>query len=339
MALTKVTNDLLALGESTSSLNLPKGTTAQRPISPVAGMVRENTDDNVIEYYNGTEWKQVKSTVPPILVDYLVIAGGGGGSRYGGGGAGGYRNSYNNETSGGNSSSETSLTLEPLTTYTITVGSGGNGGNRTAGSTGSNSVFATITSIGGGHGSATDYTGVSEDGGSGGGGDNPTAGGLGVLGQGTNGGPAGYGAGASYVGTGGGGAGQAGQDNPSPNVAGNGGDGLASSITGSSIFRAGGGGGASYNCFDYSCTGDGGSGGGGEGTYWSNGASPEIPNGIAGTANTGSGGGAAMNGGSGVVILRLLTSQYSGATTGSPTVTTDGSHTVLTYTSSGTYTA
>ena len=37
--LTKVTNDLLALGENTSSLNLPKGTTAQRPSSPVAGMV------------------------------------------------------------------------------------------------------------------------------------------------------------------------------------------------------------------------------------------------------------------------------------------------------------
>ena len=45
------------------------------------------------------------------------------------------------------------------------------------------------------------------------------------------------------------------------------------------------------------------------------------------------------NGGSGVVILRLLTSQYSGTTTGSPTVTTDGSDTILTHTSSGTYTA
>ena len=77
--LTKVTNDLLALGENTSSLNLPKGTTAQRPSSPVAGMVRENTEDNVIEYYNGTEWKQVKSTIPPILADYLIVAGGGGG--------------------------------------------------------------------------------------------------------------------------------------------------------------------------------------------------------------------------------------------------------------------
>ena len=44
-----------------------------------------------------------------------------------------------------------------------------------------------------------------------------------------------------------------------------------------------------------------------------------------------------MSGGSGVVILRLLTSEYSGTTTGSPTVTTDGNYSVLTYTGSGTY--
>ena len=43
-------------------------------------------------------------------------------------------------------------------------------------------------------------------------------------------------------------------------------------------------------------------------------------------------------GGSGVVILRMLTSDYSATTTGSPTVTTDGSNTVVRYTSSGSYT-
>ena len=37
MALSKITNDLLNLGADTSSLNLPKGTNAQRPSSPVAG--------------------------------------------------------------------------------------------------------------------------------------------------------------------------------------------------------------------------------------------------------------------------------------------------------------
>jgi hypothetical protein len=35
----------------------------------------------------------------------------------------------------------------------------------------------------------------------------------------------------------------------------------------------------------------------------------------------------------------MATSNYSGTTTGSPTVTTDGSATILTFTSSGTYTA
>jgi hypothetical protein len=33
----------------------------------------------------------------------------------------------------------------------------------------------------------------------------------------------------------------------------------------------------------------------------------------------------------------MTTARYSGTTTGSPTVTTDGSDTILTYTSSGTY--
>ena len=43
-------------------------------------------------------------------------------------------------------------------------------------------------------------------------------------------------------------------------------------------------------------------------------------------------------GGSGVVILRMLTANYSGTSTGSPTVTTSGSDTILTFTGSGSYT-
>ena len=38
-------------------------------------------------------------------------------------------------------------------------------------------------------------------------------------------------------------------------------------------------------------------------------------------------------------IIRMPTASYTGNTTGSPTVTTDGADTILTYTSSGTYTA
>ena len=44
-------------------------------------------------------------------------------------------------------------------------------------------------------------------------------------------------------------------------------------------------------------------------------------------------------GGSGVVILSVPTANYTGTTTGSPTVTTSGSNTIIKFTSSGTYTA
>ena len=44
------------------------------------------------------------------------------------------------------------------------------------------------------------------------------------------------------------------------------------------------------------------------------------------------------SGGSGVVILRMPTTNYSGTTTGSPTVTTSGSNTILTFNASGSYT-
>ena len=82
--------------------------------------------------------------------------------------------------------------------------------------------------------------------------------------------------------------------------------------------------------------GAGGSGGGGNGNTTSNATS--------GSANTGGGGGGAGgatggNGGSGVVILSMPTANYTGVTTGSPTVTTSGSNTIIKFTSSGSYTA
>jgi hypothetical protein len=40
-----------------------------------------------------------------------------------------------------------------------------------------------------------------------------------------------------------------------------------------------------------------------------------------------------------VVILSIPTVNYSGITTGSPTVTSSGSNKILTFTSSGSYTA
>ena len=70
--------------------------------------------------------------------------------------------------------------------------------------------------------------------------------------------------------------------------------------------------------------------------------------GTAGTNGTGGGGGGSSSGalggdgGKGIVIMRILTSQYTGVTTGSspaPTVTTDGSYTVLKWTGIAYYTA
>jgi hypothetical protein len=45
------------------------------------------------------------------------------------------------------------------------------------------------------------------------------------------------------------------------------------------------------------------------------------------------------SGGSGVVILSIPTAYYTGTTTGSPTVTTSGSNTIVKFTASGSYTA
>jgi hypothetical protein len=40
-----------------------------------------------------------------------------------------------------------------------------------------------------------------------------------------------------------------------------------------------------------------------------------------------------------VIIISVPTANYTGVTTGSPTITTNGSNTVIKFTSSGSYTA
>ena len=42
---------------TTGAAQLPVGTTAQRPASPVTGMMRVNTTTVKLEYYNGSAWK------------------------------------------------------------------------------------------------------------------------------------------------------------------------------------------------------------------------------------------------------------------------------------------
>jgi hypothetical protein len=282
----------------------------------------------------------VTDEVPqPITVAFLVIAGGGGGGYRigGGGGAGGYRNSYSTETSGANSSTEAQLGLTLGETYTITVGGGGSAGvsSPAYGGDGSDSSISgtgitTITSTGGGGGGNGDNDG--RNGGSGGGGGYAGPGGVGGSGTANQGFDGGTGQQPNSAG-GGGGASQVGVTATS-GAAGSGGNGLSSSITASAVTRAGGGGGGGRSP---ASIGNGGSGGGGNG-----GLSSGPDN---GTTNTGSGGGGGRDdlpgsaGGSGVVILRMATADYTGTTSGSPSVSTSGSDTILIFNASGSYTA
>lgn len=240
-------------------------------------------------------------------VEYLVIGGGGGSTFQGGGGAGagGYRCSVAGETSGGGVSAEPKFKIVSGTSYSVIVGAGGAGSsaNNTGGGQGSSSSFGGIISIGGGRGTGQSVFMSGQPGGSGSGGArNANAGGAGTAGQGYAGGN-GTDSFNSLGGGGGGGAGAAG-GNATSSAPGNGGAGLTSIISGTSVARGGGGGGAAYDV----APGSGGAGGGGNG-----GRTLTAPaEGTAGTANTGGGaGGGSLNtgysGGSGVVIIRYLT--------------------------------
>jgi len=242
------------------------------------------------------------STVPtggPGNVDYLVVAGGGGafvaGYGSGGGGAGGYRTTF--PSPGCNAGSF------PIsaTTYPITVGAGGSGW---PGSTkGSNSVFSTITSAGGGVGSSGTTAPPNSSGGSGGGGSGSYSGSAGSANpsgsgntpptspsQGNNGGTGYQGGGPLHYGGGGGGGASTSGSNGSNGAGGPGGSGSSNSISSSPITYAGGGGGGvtstSFNTPNFP-GGSGGPGGGGQGS----GPHGTGQQATAGTSNTGGGGG------------------------------------------------
>ena len=262
---------------------------------------------------------KASNTAPENVVSYLVVGGGaGGGARHGGGGgAGGFREvkapdtPYTASPLDGYPSAPNRVTVTAQA-YPITVGSGGSGqpGGCVSATKGGVSTFSTITSAGGGIGMGIVDSGpqpTNKNGGSGGGGlgYTGTTGGSGntppvTPPQGQNGGD-GQNSPPVWPGGGGGGAGQAGQNGP-PSSGGYGGNGVATSITGSPVTRAGGGGGSS-TCGQ----GSGGTGGGGDGE----GGGGTAPS---GTVNTGSGGGGnrspnggngtSGNGGSGIVIIR-----------------------------------
>jgi len=268
-------------------------------------------------------------TVPsggPAVVDYMVVAGAGGGGGTtagnnrgaGGGGAGGWRASSGTAsgcyTAGpGPLTSPVSGITVTATAFPITVGAGGVGGpagSQNPGATGSNSVFSTITSAGGGPAGASANAVGDRNGGNGGSGGGG-GGGSGTAGSGNTppvNPPQGNNGGASPgpdAGAGGGGSSSVGENGAvGCSVRGGpGGCGVTSCITASPVAYAGGGGGAAGTC---GCVGQGKAGGGNGGRN-----NPGPFGGGTGTANTGSGGGGGAgsagdggNGGSGIVVIR-----------------------------------
>jgi hypothetical protein len=64
---------------SSSALGIPYGNTATRPVTPVTGYLRYNTDSTTIEYWNGTSWngqnQQITSQVitPDGILNYYTL--------------------------------------------------------------------------------------------------------------------------------------------------------------------------------------------------------------------------------------------------------------------------
>ena len=161
----------------------------------------------------------------------------------------------------------------------------------------------------------------------------------------------------NYPGGGGAGAGGNGTTPPSTNSPGNGGVGVRiNTFDGTDYYYGGGGGGSGYT--DTAGGGAGGLGGGGGGgdeanggggtgggsarNSGANGGTGTNTAGGAGGTNTGGGGGSGAhqtgnggNGGSGIVIVRYLTTDASTLTITGGTATTSGSYTIRTFTSSG----
>ena len=265
-------------------------------ISATGGTV-DTSGDYKIHTFTGDGSFVVSAGGGPLgTVDYLVIAGGGASGIWNpGGGAGGHRTNFPSGCSG--------FPLIPGT-YPITVGAGGSGrpdNCQSTGGKGSNSVFSTITSAGGGFGLTS---GTDRNGGSGGGtgtGNSPPV----SPSQGNPGGPT-SGVFPNSGGAGGGGAGGVGQCG-TPQAGGAGGPGASNSITGSPVVRGGGGGGGvGFACSSFPQNtqpgGAGGPGGGGAGAT-KNGGTPLS--GQSGSENTGGGGGSGYYGGVGFVPCKV----------------------------------
>ena len=303
---------------SIRTIGRPKG--YQYPIGLAAklNVVEEFTSGNgAIDTTGGTQTIDASNTVHKFTssgfftpsftgnVEYMIIAGGGGGGygggSGGGGGAGGFLYSSN-------------YPVAATANVRVIVGGGGgpqplsgyagyNGTNSSIGIDGVPSSNVEASGGGGGGGGPNDTPSVGQPGGSGGGGgtradSTPYGGGSAVSGQGNPGGTGLHVPGA-YEGAGGGGGAGGPGGNSSTTTGGAGGIGVTYSISGSPVNYAG--------------------GGGGGGNSGAPSASVPYGAGIQGpgkdaSVNRGSGGGGDLNarggsGGSGIIVIRYLTTQ------------------------------
>ena len=294
----------------------PPAGTPEATVTAITGSGTTHTYGSYIAYEFKTSGTitTTEGTVPEAL---LVGGGGSGGCGYGGGGgSGGFLQLTNPYLS--------------AMTHNVTVGDGAagrttpSGTNVLTGLSGDNGEVSRLHdyySPGGGAGNGGQYNvalnvvaaNAGLAGGSGGGasgsnnGGTTAAGGSGVSGIGFDGGAA---AAILGAGPGGGGAGGAGLSNSGSYIAGAGGPGASSSITGSAVTLAGGGGG-----WGSTTAGAGGSSIGGAG------GTNSAPTAGAGDTNTGSGGGGSQgsylsgDGGSGVVVVKVLATNASSVDT------------------------
>jgi len=267
--------------------------TKQQGIRAVGGTINDFGNYRVHTFTGSGQFTVIDQN---LNIEYLIVGGGGegGGSHGGGGGGGGVLTSV--------------MTLSKQS-YTITIGAGASAGSTNGvGNLGNTTTAFNLSALGGGGGGYESVDGSA--GASGGGGGGKISGGAsGTIGQGNNGGVgANYN---GYGGAGGGGAASVGGNavQTSPYSAGNGGNGLLTTITGGTAYFGGGGGGAGYSGTN-TTPGTGGLGGGGNGGNYG-----VATYGTSGAVNTGGGSGGfgqaatayvGLNGGSGIVIIRYL---------------------------------
>lgn len=158
---TTTLTDVLTLS-STSHFVAAKGTTAQRPGSPAAGMTRFNSSTNYLEFYDGSAWRPAVSSrltatrfytssdtwTAPSNLDFIIVEVVGGG-----GGGGGSTGTPSFGSGGGSSGSYTRSRITAANagaSQTVTVGAGGAGNTAAGGANGGASSFgALVNAVGG----------------------------------------------------------------------------------------------------------------------------------------------------------------------------------------------